>query len=182
MGRYKPGMKLKSISVANEFSDDLELKNLQIKLVQDGENLELPPIGLIIPTEFEQVIELEGNQPDRISIITNGEFGICNVYLGWGQELESLGLDPADCDPEQPGIEETTLQLPKETPLVGFHGMVDSFGIVSLGLILLDTLDPVCQHPLDDDSYLPSYYYGNDEFAKSKAFEEAITEEEKVRA
>lgn len=72
--------------------------------------------------------------------------------------------------------------MPKETPLVGFHGMVDEFGINQLGLILVDTLDPVCQHPYYDEFTMPSIYIGMDDYESSMAVEESITEDEKVRA
>lgn len=50
---------------------------------------------------------------------------------------------------------------------MGFHGMVDGSGIVSLGLILLDTEDEVCQHSTNNSDM--SMYKGMDEFQKSKA-------------
>ena len=57
-------------------------------------------------------------------------------------------MEAANC-PEN-ATTETIIDLPEETPLVGFHGKVDSFGITSLGLILVDTLDPVCSEPMTD--------------------------------
>ena len=73
-----------------------------------------------------------------------------------------------------------TLELPKETPLVGFHGMVDKFGIVSLAPILLDTLESICQEPLDHSDM--SMYQGMDDYETSKALEDSITHDEYVRA
>lgn len=72
------------------------------------------------------------------------------------------------------------IRLPEETPLVGFHGMADSYGIVSLGLILLDTLDPVCHQPLDNSDM--SLYQGMNDFQSSKFAEDQISREEKDRA
>lgn len=48
-----------------------------------------------------------------------------------------------------PGVTQYSHYLPKETPLVGLHGIQIEDGILSLGLILLDTLDPQCQKPLE---------------------------------
>lgn len=65
------------------------------------------------------------------------------------------------------------LRLPEETPLVGFHGMVDSHGIVSLGLILLDTLDSACHKAMDISDM--SMYQGMNDFQKSKVIEGQIS-------
>ena len=72
------------------------------------------------------------------------------------------------------------IRLPEETPLVGLHGMVNENGIVSLGLILLDTLDSVCQTPIDNSDM--SMYTGLNDFEKSKLVEDQITDEERTRA
>ena len=89
-------------------------------------------------------------------------------------------MDPDDCKAGSKRIKETQLKLLEETPLVGFHAMIDPFGITSLGLILVDTLDPLCQHPLD--IYDATIYKGMDEWQESIAAEESITEDEKMRA
>ena len=47
---------------------------------------------------------------------------------------------------------------------------------------LVDTLDPVCQHPYYDEFTMPSIYIGMDDYESSMAVEESITEDEKVRA
>ena len=73
-----------------------------------------------------------------------------------------------------------TLELTEETPLVGFHGMVDEFGILSLAPILLDTLESICQEPLDHSDM--SMYQGMDAFETSKVLEDSITHDEYVRA
>ena len=54
------------------------------------------------------------------------------------------------------------LRLPKETPLVGFHAKVDVFGIVSLGLILVDTLDEQCQYANWYQDYVEDIVDGED--------------------
>lgn len=119
-------------------------------------------------------------QPDRITTLTDKNDGVCDVILYQGSISKSLGNKPPNCTADLEDIQEKTLRLPAETPLVGFHGMVDAFGIVSLGPILLDTLDPVCQQPLNNSNM--AMYWGMDEFQKSKALEDSITEDERVRA
>jgi len=47
-----------------------------------------------------------------------------------------------ECQVELEGVEETMIRLVPETPLVGFHGMSNEDGITSLGLILVDIMDP----------------------------------------
>ena len=46
-------------------------------------------------------------------------------------------------------ITEKNYVLPKETPLVGFHGMSEEDGMDSLGLILFDSMDKECQTSLN---------------------------------
>ena len=53
-----------------------------------------------------------------------------------------------DCKPGMAGIEEISMRMTEETPLVGFHGRVDSYGLRSLGVIMLDTMSPSCFHSL----------------------------------
>ena len=68
---------------------------------------------------------------------------------------------------------ETMLRLPAETPLVGFRGKVDEHGLVSLGLIMVDTLDPVCQYASSVADM--SMYKGLSETEKSKIAEDGIS-------
>ena len=82
------------------------MKNLQINLVGDvidreetKEQLELPTIGEHLNRNFTQEIELEGRQPERISILSNEMFGVCDVILDWDTESKSLVGNPADCAP-----------------------------------------------------------------------------------
>ena len=82
-------------------------------------------------------------QPDRISILTDID-GVCDVVFYEGREQIHLAKNTEDCMGEYADIEETMIRLTEEAPLVGFHGMADFEGLVSLGLILLDNLDPVC--------------------------------------
>ena len=91
-----------------------------------------------------------------------------------------MGNEPSNCTASSDGVIARTLRLPRETPLVGFHGMVDKFGIVSLAPILLDTLDPICQEPLDNSDM--TMYQGMDDYQQSKALEGSITHDEYVRA
>ena len=79
-------------------------------------------------------------------------------------------------------ITETTLRLPKETPLVGFHARVDVFGLVSLGLILVDTLDEQCQLANYQYAYLKEAFKYQDKSEQAMGMEGGITREEKERA
>ena len=74
------------------------------------------------------------------------------------------------------------LRLPKETPLVGFHAKVDVFGMVSLGLILVDTLDKQCQYANWYEDYVEAAVPGEDQFEQAEYVEGAITDEEMERA
>ena len=72
------------------------------------------------------------------------------------------------------------LRLPTETPLVGFRGKVDEHGLVSLGLIFVDTIDPVCQTVQSAADI--SMYKGLSETEQSKIVEDEMTQDEKDRA
>ena len=74
------------------------------------------------------------------------------------------------------------LRLPKETPLVGFHAKVDVFGIVSLGLILVDTLDEQCQYANWYQDYVEDIVDGEDQFEQAEYVEGAITDNEYERS
>ena len=74
------------------------------------------------------------------------------------------------------------LRLPKETPLVGFHAKVDIFGIVQLGLILVDTLDEQCQYSSWYQDYVKDAVEGEDQFEQAEYVEGAITDNEMERA
>lgn len=86
----------------------------------------------------------EGDQPDRISILTDELQGVCNVVLYQGKKRTSLSGDDQECQIELQGIEEYMIRLTPEAPLVGFHGMATADGLDSLGLILLDNLSGQC--------------------------------------
>ena len=73
------------------------------------------------------------------------------------------------------------LRLPSDTPLVGFHGKVNMLGMTSLGVILVDTLDPVCQKPLLDDSNM-WMYQAMDDFTAASQTEGDISKQERARA
>lgn len=90
------------------------------------------------------------DQPKSISILFD-EYGVCDVVLERPNgKKESLSKDNADCKAEFDEITERTYDLPRETPLVGFHGVAYEEGLESLGLILLDTQDPICLTPLTE--------------------------------
>ena len=80
---------------------------------------------------------------DGISILTDEDDGICNIIIHQGDNgvLPLFNL----CNETEEGVAQVTYYLPKEAPLVGVHGNeVAEDGILSLGLILLNTLDPKC--------------------------------------
>ena len=54
--------------------------------------------------------------------------------------------DPIECKPGMEDVNEFSVAMAEELPLVGFHGRVDDYGIVSLGLIMLDTFSEECQY------------------------------------
>lgn len=88
----------------------------------------------------------EGKQPDRVGILYSQEEGICDVIFYQGSSVARLSSsqNPWDCSPSQNGVTEVMIRLTEATSLVGFTGVVDSEGIRSLGLLLLDTLEPEC--------------------------------------
>ena len=79
-----------------------------------------------------------------------------------------------ECLPGYDGVSTTTLRLPEEVPLVGFHGRTDGELLKSLGLILLNTVDPHCQKALYGEK--PQVIYGGSIYEQSERAEEATTE------
>lgn len=130
----------------------------------------------------EQVMQFStDDQPDRISILTNEALGVCDVVIYQGKTSTSLSKNTMECQVELEGVEETMIRLVPETPLVGFHGMSNEDGITSLGLILVDIMDPQCQQVTQYDN---SFYYLDEmsEFARDEAVENMITQQEENRA
>ena len=78
------------------------------------------------------------DQPTEITILFDSA-GVCNIVFERNGRPENLAKDMVDCLPGLHGITERKYRLPKEPPLVGFHGMAEEDGLDSLGLILLDT-------------------------------------------
>jgi hypothetical protein len=168
MAMYKPGMELSSIVSLQDQNEGNLVAGLQVNLTSPKHNidLELPTIGTKTDNWTSSLIKI-GAQPDRISILSDENSGICDVVIHKGHKKSYLNENAVDCQTELKGITETSLRLTEEAPLVGFHGMVDGSGIVSLGLILLDTEDEVCQHSTNNADM--SMYKGMNEFQKSKA-------------
>ena len=79
---------------------------------------------------------------DGISILTDEDDGLCNVVIHQGDNgtLPLFNL----CSDDDEDVAQVTHYLPKETPLVGFHANEGPEGILEFGLILLNTLDPMC--------------------------------------
>ena len=72
-------------------------------------------------------------------------------------------------------------RLTEDTPLVGFHGMANPFGLSKLGLILYDNVDPICRqyHPEMNTEDIED---NDDEFDASMQVEGAISRSERARA
>ena len=150
MSMYKPGMRLKSITSLQDPDEENRLTGLQVDLINEkGKTLQLPMVGAQLDEWGSQKVHFKMQQPDKISILTDNKLaGVCDVVIYQGTKMTSLSKDPENCLPEEEGIEETWLSLPEDTPLVGFHGKSDGEVLNSLGLILLNKNDPVCQKPL----------------------------------
>jgi len=89
-------------------------------------------------------------------------------------------MDTPDCPPE---TETDTIYLSEDTPLVGFHGKVDLLGMTQLGLIFVDTMDPVCKRTSSvDDANMWIYEAMDDEFTAAQESESSLTGNERARA
>ena len=181
MAMYKPGMRVSQVMA---FQDDLEdsttkLAGISLNLKQPGndsldEGLELPSIKEIGLKWRLEAYDFDEGQPDRINIRTD-EFGVCDVVLSQGTVETSLAMENSDCTADS---KDTIINLPEETPLVGLHGKVDMFGITQLGLILVDTLDPVCREPMKDAPNM-WIYEAMDDFTAADYSEAQITGQER---
>lgn len=86
--------------------------------------------------------------------------------------MTHLSKDVGECLYDEVGIELKELRLPFATPLVGFHGYADGSVLNSLGLILFNKMDPMCQTTAKD---VNSSTYQGSIFEQSEAAEKAIT-------
>lgn len=110
--------------------------------------------------------------PDRINIRVDETFGVCDVLLYQGEREVSITENNAECPK---GLtKDTVIRLPSDTPLVGFHGEVNLLGLTSLGVILVDTLDPVCQAPMTDNKNM-WMYEAMDDFTAAQQIEGGIS-------
>jgi len=129
MQNYKPGMYIKQIDghsmIDDEFEED-HLTGLRLHLADGSKTKPLSLIGTKMsydPEEFLKTLKYtKKDQPTSISFLID-QYGICDVILkrANGKE-ESLSTENADCMLELDEITERNYALPKETPLVGFHG------------------------------------------------------------
>ena len=156
------------------------LTGLQVNLTSKiNGDLQLPSVGSRVEEWSSTKFDFSnGNELEMISILTHPKRGVCDVILTQDSEPRSLANDPYNCKANIDQVEIQTLNLTADAPLVGFHGKVDKFGIVSLGPILLDTLDPICQQPYKKLDM--KMYKGMDDYEKSEATEATITEDERV--
>lgn len=74
------------------------------------------------------------------------------------------------------------LRLTPEAPLVGFHGMASEDSLDSLGLILVDTLNPRCQFIKPSLNKELEFLAPYSEVAQDLVVENSITPEEQNRA
>lgn len=127
LAMYKPDMKLQSIVALINQEDNNQLTGLQVNLENDRKQyLELPIVGAKPDEWASQKEHFRSNQPDKISILTNEDFGgVCDVVLYQGEKVTHLSHNNWKCHAELDGVKETMLRLPEETPLVGFHGTAD---------------------------------------------------------
>lgn len=108
-------------------------------------NLELPTIGAFVDEWHSRKLDFDYWQADKVAILVNENEGVCDVVFYKNEMSSHLARNYQDCSKGDALITEYMTRLSDEAPLVGFHGMSDSYGLTSLGLILLDSLDPVCQ-------------------------------------
>lgn len=147
MAMYKPGMRLDSVVALQDALDDDMLTGIKFNLrsQRDYSTLELTTVGAWVDEWDSQKIQYTNQQPDRISILADDTTGyICDVIFYQGRQKQSLSKDNSECIAELTGITETMIRLPEQTPLVGLHGLADGQGLMSLGLIMVDTQDHNC--------------------------------------
>ena len=127
----------------NEFEED-HLTGLRLHLTDGSPSSKALNL---IGTQMEMSLDpntihySKKDQPASISLLFD-TFGICDVIVKRENgKQENLSADNADCKLGLDGITERSYMLPKETPLVGFHGMSEEEGLDSLGLILFDAMD-----------------------------------------
>lgn len=119
--------------------------------------------------------------PTDISILFN-EWSVCDVVIWRHLNKESLVYDNSSCKPGVKNITELKYKLPKETPLVGLHAVVEEDEIDALGLILFDTLDSECQEPLSRSAISEADLAPENEFTIDARVEASLTEHENARA
>jgi len=93
---------------------------------------------------------MHGEQPESIGIVIDYNYGVCDVKIYQNEDrITRLSKKNSNCRSDGMGVNEHLIRLTDDTPLVGFHATSDGLGMTSLGLILLDATESVCQKPLD---------------------------------
>jgi len=93
MAMYKPGMQLNSIITSiHEQNEEAKsnISGLQINLKNhyNRDQLALPMIGVTPDNWSSDMLSISHNrQPDRISILTDEQDGICDVIIHMGHEV-----------------------------------------------------------------------------------------------
>ena len=160
MKYYQPGMMIEKIEGFSLTDDEYQmdhLTGLRMHMRGSSSSKTMSLIGTNLePDNMSEVLRygMLGagyyDQPYGITILYD-EIGVCDVIIKRGDGTEeSLSKDNFDCQAEFDSITSKSYDLPRETPLVGFHGIAYEEGLESLGLILLDSLDPVCRVPLKE--------------------------------
>jgi len=176
---YKPGMRLQTVVGHQDAENEDSLTGLQVHLHDPVKktNLELPTIGALVDEWHSRKLTFDHWQPDKIAILVDDDEGVCDVVF-YKEDMSSHLAKK--CKKEDDTVTEYMIRLSDEAPLVGFHGMSDSYGLTSLGLILLDKHDPVCQSPHDNANF--NLYENMSIFEQSTTAEGSITQNEKDRA
>ena len=183
MEGYKPGQRIQKVTAFQDANWNDHLTALQLRLWSlDDSYLDLSTIG---NDDYDESNAKEwefwgdDEQPDRISILTSEDQGICNVILYQGHTTKiNLSEDTQECQVELKGVEETMIRLTPEVPLVGFHGMATEDSLDSLGLILVDTLNPRCQLIKPSLNKELEFLKPYSEVAQDLAVENSITPDE----
>lgn len=93
---------------------------------------------------------------EKVTILAD-EAGICDVIFSDGRKDTHLSEDTDYCNEGEAWIESATFTVLPEVPLIGFHGHIvsekinyggfetEDFFLGSLGLIMYDNFQPICQ-------------------------------------
>ena len=168
MAMYEPGMRMTSITAETVIGGDEYLSGLRMRLEDSSgkEKLDLVQIGTD-GVDWESERKNFGRYIDRVSIVYDHN-GVCDLVVYDGndgirstnmtKDLENCQVGGSDYK-----IQEVTLKMFTQTPLVGFHGRVDEYGIVELGLIFFDAVSDECKK--SDENHSMQMIEGMNDFS-----------------